>query len=59
MANNTAYDNNLDPFNRGQARAEIDISGGQNNLVINNIAYPFPANSVNDPRCRGVRRQVI
>ena len=53
VANNTAYDNNLDPFNRGDGRAEIDISGGQNNLVINNIAYPVPANSTDDPRCQG------
>jgi hypothetical protein len=56
VANNTAYDNNLDPFNRGQARAEIDISGGQNNFLINNIAYPVPAKSTNDPRCQGTNQ---
>ena len=53
VANNTAYDNNQDPFNRGQGRAEIDIAGGQNNFVINNIAHPVPATSTSDPRCRG------
>jgi len=52
VANNTAYDNNLDPFNRGQGRAEIDIAGGQNNFVVNNIAYPVPATSTSDPRCQ-------
>jgi parallel beta-helix repeat protein len=53
VANNTAYDNNLDPFNRGQDRGEIDIAGGRNNFVINNIAYPVPATSTSDPRCQG------
>ena len=53
LANNTAYDNNLDPFNRGQVRGEIDIAGGQNNFVINNIAYPVPATSTSDRRCQG------
>jgi len=52
VASNTAYDNNLDPFNRGRDRGEIDIAGGQNNFVINNIAYPVPATSTSDPRCQ-------
>jgi parallel beta-helix repeat protein len=54
VANNTAYSNGLDPYNGGTAQAQIDISGGHNNLVINNIAYPVPAISRSDPRCHGV-----
>lgn len=54
VANNTAYDNNLDPFNPGIGRGEIDSFYGQNNAIINNIAYPVPATSANDPRCEGV-----
>jgi parallel beta-helix repeat protein len=54
VANNTAYDNNLDPFNSGIGRGEIDSFYGQNNVIINNIAYPVPATSASDPRCEGV-----
>jgi parallel beta-helix repeat protein len=54
VANNTAYDNNLDPFNPGIGRGEIDSFYGQNNVIINNIAYPVPATSAGDPRCQGV-----
>jgi parallel beta-helix repeat protein len=54
VANNTAYDNNLDPFNPGIGRGEIDSYAGQNNVFLNNIAYPVPATSASDPRCEGV-----
>ena len=54
VANNTAYDNNLDPFNSGIGRGEIDSYAGENNLIINNIAYPVPATAASDPRCEGV-----
>jgi parallel beta-helix repeat protein len=54
VANNTAYDNNLDPFNPGIGRGEIDSAESQNNVIINNIAYPVPATSGSDPRCEGV-----
>ena len=54
VANNTAYDNNLDPFNQGIGRGEIDSFYGQNNVIINNIAYPVPATSASDTRCNGV-----
>jgi len=54
VANNTAYDNNLDPFNSGIGRGEIDSYAGENNVIINNIAYPVPATSASDPRCEGV-----
>jgi parallel beta-helix repeat protein len=54
VANNTAYDNNLDPFNQGIGRGEIDSFYGENNVIINNIAYAVPATSASDPRCQGV-----
>ena len=54
VANNTSYDNNLDPFNNGIGRGEIDSVEGQNNVFLNNIAYPVPATSGSDPRCQGV-----
>jgi hypothetical protein len=53
VANNTSYDNNLDPFNNGTARGEINQAGGHGNTYINNIAYPLPATSVSDARCQG------
>jgi hypothetical protein len=58
IANNTAYDNNLDPFNLGGAAGEINIDGSVNTTVINNIAYPVPATSPSDPRCQGVNYSV-
>jgi hypothetical protein len=58
IANNTAYDNNLDPFNPGGATGEINLNGSVNTTVINNIAYPVPATSPSDPRCQGVNYSV-
>jgi hypothetical protein len=49
-----AYANNLDPFNQGIGRGEIDSFYGENNVIINNIAYAVPAASASDPRCQGV-----
>jgi hypothetical protein len=54
IANNTAYDDNLDPYNNATARGEINIAGSVNTTIINNIAYSLPATSPNDPRCQGV-----
>jgi parallel beta-helix repeat protein len=53
VANNTAYNNNLDPWNQGVPRAEISNMGGFNNTYVNNIAYATPAASPADPRCKG------
>ena len=53
VANNTAYNNNLDPWNRGYPRGEINLAGGTNNQFLSNIAYAIPAASIADPRCQG------
>jgi len=53
IANNTAYDNDLDPFSLGGGSGEITIAGSVNTTVINNIAYPVIATSPSDPRCQG------
>jgi serralysin len=53
VANNTAYNNNLDPWNAGFPRGEISNSGGTSNAYLNNIAYTIPATSKSDPRCQG------
>jgi parallel beta-helix repeat protein len=42
VANNTAYNNNLDPFNNGTYRPEIGVGGGQQDTFINNIAWALP-----------------
>ncbi len=38
VANNTSYNNNLDPANRGTMRGEINNNGSENATVMNNIA---------------------
>jgi hypothetical protein len=53
VANNTTYDNNVDPFDNGTSRGEINIAGSVNTTVQNNIVYPVPATSSSDPRCQG------
>ena len=53
VANNTAYNNNLDPWNAGYPRGEITNAGGTGNAYLNNIAYAVPAASPADPRCKG------
>jgi parallel beta-helix repeat protein len=53
VANNTAYNNNLDPWNAGFPRGEIHNGGGTDNLYLNNIVYAVPAASPSDPRCQG------
>lgn len=53
VANNSAYNNNLDPWNQGMPRGEIHNSGSFNNIYLNNVAYAMPAASRSDPRCRG------
>jgi hypothetical protein len=45
VANNTSYNNYIDPFNQGSARAMIDSQNGYNNTFINNVAYSIPATS--------------
>jgi hypothetical protein len=42
-ANNTCFNNYLDPYNTGSGRACIDSLGGFGNTVINNIAVGIPA----------------
>jgi hypothetical protein len=39
VANNVAYNNNLDPYDNGTDRAEINENTGSNDTFINNIAY--------------------
>ena len=41
VANNSCYNNSLDPYNKGSDRACIDAAGGS--TVINNIAIAIPA----------------
>jgi hypothetical protein len=43
VANNTCFNNYLDPFMQGSARACIDDSGGSGSTFINNIAVAIPA----------------
>lgn len=45
VANNTSYNNNLDPYNNATFRPEVGIGGGHGNTVINNIAWPVPGAS--------------
>ena len=52
VANNTAYNNNLDPWNQGEPRGEIHNGGSFNNTYLNNVVYAMPAASPSDPRCR-------
>ena len=54
VANNTAYNNNLDPYSTSALRGEINIQGGTGNTIINNIAIALPASSGSDARCAGV-----
>jgi hypothetical protein len=42
VANNTCYNNYLDPYNNGSARACLDDSGGSAVTFINNIAVTNP-----------------
>jgi len=42
VAGNTSYNNNLDPYNNGTFRPEIQIGGGHQNTVVNNIAWALP-----------------
>ena len=53
VANNTAYNNHLDPWDQGVPRGEIDNSGGFKNTFINNVALATPAADIADPRCMG------
>ncbi len=53
-ANNTAYNNNLDPYDTAALRGEITVAGGAGNTIINNIAIALPASSGSDARCAGV-----
>jgi parallel beta-helix repeat protein len=53
VTNNSAYNNNLDPWNAGFPRGEIHNGGAGYNTYLNNIAYSVPAGSPSDPRCQG------
>ncbi|HVY15139.1 MAG TPA: DUF1565 domain-containing protein [Rhodopila sp.] len=56
VANNTSYSNNLDPFDQGFPRGEINNAGGIHNTFVNNIAYATPATNTSDLRCQGMTR---
>jgi len=43
VANNTCFNNNLDPYNSGTARPCIDETHGSDGTFINNIAIGIPA----------------
>jgi hypothetical protein len=43
VANNSCFNNYLDPYNNGSGRACIDESGGSGATIINNIAVAIPA----------------
>jgi parallel beta-helix repeat protein len=45
VANNTAYNNNLDTGITGLARGELSASGSHNVTFINNIMHAFPVHS--------------
>jgi hypothetical protein len=53
VANNTTFNNQIDPFNNGTGRPQTDTNNGDNNVFINNVAYAVPATSIADPRCEG------
>ena len=53
VSNNTAYNNNLDPWDKGFPRGEINNAGGFNNSYYANIAWATPAASTADARCQG------
>ena len=53
VINNTAYNNNIDPWNAGLPRGEISNSGGFNNEYLNNVVLAVPALTTSDARCRG------
>jgi parallel beta-helix repeat protein len=55
VANNTAFNNQIDPFNNACCRPQIDVNNGDNNVIINNIAYGIPATTAEDPRCEGTQ----
>jgi len=54
-SNNTAFNNQIDPFNNACCRPQIDVNNGDNNVIINNIAYGIPATTAEDPRCEGTQ----
>jgi parallel beta-helix repeat protein len=54
VANNTAYNNNLDPWNQDMPRGEIHNAGSFNSTYLNNVVHAIPAASASDPRCRAV-----
>jgi parallel beta-helix repeat protein len=55
FANNTAFNNQIDPFNNGSIRWQIGVIAGDNNVIINNVAYGVPATTASDPRCQGTQ----
>jgi parallel beta-helix repeat protein len=47
VANNTCFNNYLDPYNNGSERACIDSTGSYGDTFINNIAVAIPATHTN------------
>jgi hypothetical protein len=58
VANNTSFNNNLDPWNQGFPRGEINNAGSFGNRYLNNIALAYPAASPSDPRCQGANYDI-
>jgi hypothetical protein len=46
FANNTCYDNYLDPLNTGTYRGELWANGGSKNTFVNNVAQAIPGSGM-------------
>src|SRR5262249_22718919 len=55
VATKTALNNPIDPFNNACCRPQIDVNNGDNNVILNNIAYGIPATTAEDARCEGTQ----
>jgi parallel beta-helix repeat protein len=53
VANNSCYDNDLDPYDDGAYRPCIGDNIGYNNRFFNNLAYAIPQPDVGVPNCGG------
>ncbi len=53
VANNSCYNNDLDPYDDGAYRPCIGDNIGYNNTFFNNLAYAIPQPAVGVPNCGG------
>jgi parallel beta-helix repeat protein len=53
VANNSCYNNNLDPYDNGAYRPCIGDNIGYNNSFFNNLAYGIPRPDLGQPNCAG------